>query len=249
MSTTTVTYSGGPTAILDYAGLRFVTDPTFDPPRSYPEPGSTTLIKTAGPGVPRERLGHVDAVLLSHHGHKDNLDYEGLELLATGVPTFSTQDAATELFGGGLIGLDSWETARLGSVTITAVPALHGPPGSERFAGVVTGFVLEAQGEPTIYISGDNASLALIEQIAERFPDIGIAVLFAGAARTPLIEGRLTLTAQEAAAAAAILGADRVVVVHAEDWQHFSEPREAVDAAFAGVGAFVRTPRGVAVTL
>lgn len=249
MSTTTVTYSGGPTAILDYAGLRFVTDPTFDPPRSYAEPGSTTLVKTAGPGVPREQLGHVDAVLLSHHGHKDNLDYEGLELLATGVPTFSTQDAATELFGGGLIGLDSWESAELGPVTITAVPALHGPPGSERFVGVVTGFVLEAQGEPTVYVSGDNASLPLVEQIAERFPGIDVAVLFAGAAHTPMIEGRLTLSAQEAVTAASILGAERVVVVHAEDWQHFGEPREAVDAAFDGVGALVETPRGVAVSL
>lgn len=249
MSTTTVTYSGGPTAILDYAGLRFVTDPTFDPPRSYAEPGSTTLVKTVGPGVPREQLGHVDAVLLSHHSHKDNLDYEGLELLATGVPTFSTQDAATELFGGGLIGLDPWETAQLGPVTITAVPALHGPPGSERFVGVVTGFVLEAEGEPTIYISGDNASLPLVEQIAERFPQIGVAVIFAGAARVPEISGDLTLTARDAATAAGILGAARVVVLHAEDWQHFSETPDAVDAAFAGVASFVPTPRGVAVSL
>jgi L-ascorbate metabolism protein UlaG (beta-lactamase superfamily) len=249
VSPTTVTYSGGPTAILDYAGLRFVTDPTFDPPRSYAEPGSTTLVKTAGPGVPREQLGRVDAVLLSHHSHKDNLDYEGLELLATGVPTFSTQDAATELFGGGLIGLDSWESAEIGPVTITAVPALHGPPGSERFVGVVTGFVLEAEGEPTVYVSGDNASLPLVEQIAGRFPEIGLAVLFAGAARTPLVEGELTLSARDAATAAGILGAERVVVLHAEDWQHFSEPHESVAAAFDGVPAFVGTPRGVPVTL
>ena len=249
MSSTTLTFVGGPTAILDYAGLRFVTDPTFDPPRSYAEPGSTTLVKTAGPGIPREQLGHVDAVLLSHHSHKDNLDYEGLELLATGVPTFSTSDAATELFGGGLIGLDSWESATLGPVTVTAVPALHGPPGSERFVGVVTGFVLEAEAEPTVYVSGDNASLPLVEQIAGRFPAIDIALLFAGAARVPSIAGDLTLSARDAVTAADMLGASRVVVLHAVDWEHFSDPADAVESAFAGVDAFVRSPRGEAVSL
>lgn len=249
MSSTTLTFVGGPTAILDYAGLRFVTDPTFDSPRSYAEQGSTTLVKTTGPGVEREQLGHVDAVLLSHHSHKDNLDYEGLELLATGVPTFSTSDAASELFGGGLIGLDSWESATLGAVTVTAVPALHGPPGSERFVGVVTGFVLEAEGEPTVYVSGDNASLPLVEQIAERFPEIDIALLFAGAARVPELEGDLTLSAANAAIAVGILGASRVVVLHAEDWEHFSDPQGAVDAAFAGVAAYVPTPRAQSVSL
>ena len=52
MSTTTITYIGGPTAILEYAGLRIVTDPTFDGPGSYEDPGETTLVKTAGP-IPR----------------------------------------------------------------------------------------------------------------------------------------------------------------------------------------------------
>lgn len=131
MSPTTITYIGGPTALLEYAGLRFVTDPNIDPPQTYAEPGSTTLVKTAGPGIPRSELGRVDAVLLSHHYHRDNLDYEGLELITTGIPTLSTRDAASDLFGGSVIGFDSWEIHRLGDVTITAVPALHGPPGSE----------------------------------------------------------------------------------------------------------------------
>lgn len=249
MSTTSVTYVGGPTAILEYAGHQIVTDPTFDPPRSYAEAGSTTLVKTAGPGIQRTALSAVDAVLLSHHGHKDNLDYEGLELLATGVTTFSTRDAANELFGGGLVGLDSWESAQLGPITVTAVPALHGPPGSDRFVGVVTGFVLEADGEPTVYVSGDNASLPLVEQIAGRFPDVDIAVLFAGAARVPEIDAPLTLPAADALAAAKLLGASRVVVLHAEDWQHFSEGPDEVDAAFSGTGLLVATPRGQTVIL
>jgi L-ascorbate metabolism protein UlaG (beta-lactamase superfamily) len=246
MSPTTITYIGGPTALLHYAGLAIVTDPTFDPPQTYSEPGSSTLVKTQGPAIARADLPPIDLVLLSHHSHKDNLDYEGLELLATGIPALSTPDAANELFGGGLLGLDSWESTDVGAVTVTAVPALHGPPGSERFVGHVTGFVLEADGEPTVYVSGDNASLPLVKQIAERFPAIDIALLNAGAARTKIVDGALTLTSTDAAEAAKILGARRVVGLHTEHWQHFSESRAQLEAAFAGSGVLVDTPAGVA---
>jgi L-ascorbate metabolism protein UlaG (beta-lactamase superfamily) len=250
MLTTTVTWIGGPTVVLEYAGLRFVTDPTFDSPRSYSDPGETVLVKTAGPGISREDVAHVDAVLLSHHGHKDNLDYEGLELIATGVPTLSTREAAADLFGGSVIGMDSWETHEIGGVTITAVPALHGPPGSQRFVGPVTGFMLEAPGEPTVYVSGDNASIPLVEQISSRFSDVAIAVLFAGAARVPGLDAALTLTSEDAARAARILGAAKVVGIHTSDWTHFSETREQLERAFEGMpGVLVDTPRGEVIVL
>ena len=249
MSTTTLTWIGGPTALIEYAGLRIVTDPTFDPPGSYGEPEDPPLVKTHGPGVGRLDLGPVDLVLLSHHEHEDNLDYEGLELLATGVPTLSTMKAANDLFGGGVVGLDPWETYERGGVIVTAVPALHGPPGSEARLGPVIGFVLEAPDEPTIYVSGDNASLPLVEQIAGAFDRIDIAVLFAGAARIPQIDAPLTLTSADAFAAARILGATRVVGIHTEDWEHFSEDAASLTAAFAGTDLLVSTPRGERVRL
>lgn len=247
MPTTAITYIGGPTALIEYAGLRIITDPTFDPPQDYPEPGEATLVKTQGPAIPRRELGAVDLVLLSHHAHKDNLDWEGLELIAQGPVTLSTREAASDLWGGSVVGFDDWETYEVGDVTVTVVPALHGPPGSERLVGTVVGFVLEAAGQPTVYVSGDNASLALVEQIAGRFPDIEIAVLFAGAARVPGIDAALTLTSTDAAAAADLLGASRVVGLHTEDWTHFSESRDDLETAFAGSERLLETPRGVRV--
>lgn len=249
MPTTAITYIGGPTALLEYAGLRIVTDPTFDPPQTYSAPGETTLIKTAGPGVGRADVWPVDLVLLSHHAHKDNLDWEGLELIAQGPLTLSTRDAASDLWGGSVVGYDDWETREIGDVTVTIVPALHGPPGSEPQVGVVVGFVLEAPGCPTVYVSGDNASLGLVEQIADRFPEIEIAVLFAGAARVSEIDAALTLTSPDAARAAEILGASSVIGLHTEDWQHFSETRADLEAAFAASDLLVATPRGERVVL
>ena len=63
---------GGPTTIVDIAGRRLVIDPTFDPAGVHAH-----LTKTAGPAVPATALGPVDAVLISHDQHKDNLDEEG----------------------------------------------------------------------------------------------------------------------------------------------------------------------------
>jgi len=247
--TTAITYIGGPTALLEYAGLRFITDPTFDEPQSYAERGSTTLVKTRGPAVSRAEVWPVDVVLLSHHAHKDNLDWEGLELIAQGPVTLSTRRAASDLWGGSVIGFDDWESHEVGPVTVTIVPALHGPPGSEARTGPVVGFVLEAPGEPTVYVSGDNASLPLVEHIGGSFPGVDIALLFAGAARVPGIDAPLTLTSADAVAAARLLGATRVVGLHTEDWEHFSERRDQLEDAFAGTGLLVDTPRGIRVEL
>jgi hypothetical protein len=63
-----------------------------------------------------------------------------------------------------------------------------------------------------------------------------VAVLFAGAARTPLIDGDLTLGAAAAADAARILGEPEVVVVHCDSWAHFSDPCPNVAPAFAAAG-------------
>ncbi|MBG6108318.1 MBL fold metallo-hydrolase [Frigoribacterium sp. CG_9.8] len=249
MSTTAITFIGGPTALLEYAGLRIVTDPTFDGPQVYESAAETTLVKTAGPAIARQDLGPVDLVLLSHHGHKDNVDWEGLELIAQGVPTLSTRQAANDLFGGSVIGLDNWESYDLGAVTITAMPALHGPPGSEPHVGPVIGFMLEAADEPTIYVSGDNASLPLVRQIAGRFAPVDIALLFAGAARIEAIDADLTLNSTDAATAAVALGARLVVGLHTEDWAHFSHTRAQLEAAFDSTGVLVSTPRGVRVDL
>ena len=46
-----LTYVGGPTALIEWHGLRLLTDPTFDPAGTrYELPGST-LAKTQGPAV------------------------------------------------------------------------------------------------------------------------------------------------------------------------------------------------------
>ncbi|MGW4808059.1 MBL fold metallo-hydrolase [Kitasatospora sp. NPDC004272] len=231
----TVQVFGGPTALIEYGGLRLLTDPTFDDPGVYPR-GGRSLTKTLPGTVDPAELGPLDAVLLSHDEHPDNLDHSGRKLLAD-VPLTLTTRGGAERLGGTARGLAPWESVRLGAVTITAVPAQHGPDGSEALVGEVIGFVMTGDGLPVVYVSGDNASLRVVERIAERFGPVDTAVLFAGAARIGLLDNALlTLDSARAAEAARILGARRVVPVHFDSWAHFTEGREPLLAAFAAAG-------------
>lgn len=246
----TTTLVGGPTLRLTYAGLTFLTDPTFDEPGTYPSP-SSTLTKLRGPAVDAAVLGPVDVVLLSHDQHADNLDTSGRALLPAAGTVLTTPEAATRLPEVPAVrGLEPWEDVTLagpaGDVVVTAVPARHGPEGCEPLTGPVTGFVLRADGEPTVYVSGDNASVDVAAEIARRVPDVALAVLFAGDAQTGRFPGEpLTLDAERALAVAGLWPDALVVPVHTEDWAHFSQPLALLVETFeaAGAGRRLRVPR------
>ncbi|TQK42363.1 L-ascorbate metabolism protein UlaG (beta-lactamase superfamily) [Streptomyces sp. SLBN-118] len=231
---------GGPTALIEYGGLRFLTDPTFDAPGTY----ASGLTKTAPASAAPADLGRIDVVLLSHDEHDDNLDASGRALLADVPLTLTTPSGAGRL-GGTARPLPDWESIELnrpggGKITITGVPALHGPGAREDLepvVGEVVGFVLTGDGLPTVYVSGDNAQLTLVREIADRFGPVDTAVLFAGAVRTSVLERQLlTLNSAQAAEAARILGARRIVPVHFDSWAHFTEGREQLVDAFTTAG-------------
>jgi L-ascorbate metabolism protein UlaG (beta-lactamase superfamily) len=236
--TLSVRLVGGPTAVLDYAGLRWLTDPTFSAPGEY----AGGLVRTSGPAIAIDELGTIDVVLVSHDHHADNLDPAGRDLLPRAARVFTTKAGAGRL-GGGAVGLDPWESVALdrpdgARVSVTALPALHGPPGCEQVMGPVIGFLLSGEGLETVYVSGDNASLDVVRQIAERVGPVDVAILFAGAAQLARrFDGAyLTLSADRAAEATLILDARVTIPLHFEGWAHFTQGADELRAAFAGNG-------------
>ena len=238
---TSVQLIGGPTALIELGGLRLLTDPTFSVVGVHESAPGRPLTKLEPPALLPDQVLPVDAVLLSHDQHADNLDPAGRQMLASVPLVLTTPEAALRL-GGNARALGTWQDTQLSGpggqpITITAVPARHGPPGCEPLTGTVTGFVLSAPDLPTVYVSGDNASLDAVTQVAERFGPVEIALLFAGAARTSLFGGTaLTLTSADAARAAVILGTCHVVALHVRGWAHFSEGPDTVSSAFAHAG-------------
>ncbi|MFI5802625.1 MBL fold metallo-hydrolase [Streptomyces sp. NPDC051561] len=238
----TATHIGGPTTVIEIGGARILLDPTFDRPKKYP----SGLEKQQAPAFGIDKLGRIDAVLLSHDQHDDNLDDSGRALLKDIPAVYSTPGAHRRL-GSHVTGLKSWDSRTIrtsgGSVKVTAVPALHGPDGVDRGAdGEVTGFVLSGRGVPTTYISGDNASVKVAaeagKRIRKQFGRIDTAVLFAGAARTPAIldNAPLTLTSKDAAKVARAIDPRKVVAVHTDSWNIYSEDMKSLVKAFREQG-------------
>ncbi len=231
-----LTLVGGPTAVLEYAGLRWLTDPAFSEPGEY-EGG---LVKTTGPAIAPDALAPIDVVLVSHEHHSDNLDPAGREFLPQAGRVLTTVQGAEHL-GGNATGLEPWSSVGVerpggGPVTVTAVPAQHGPDGTDHITGPVIGFILEADGEDKVYVSGDNASLDVVRTIAERVGAIDLAILHAGAVQLPnRFDGAyLTLSSDRAAEATKLLGVRAALPVHFEGWSHFTQGARELRAAFAG---------------
>ncbi|HXX39679.1 MAG TPA: MBL fold metallo-hydrolase [bacterium] len=239
MSAVKITLIGGPTALIEAGGFRFLTDPTFDGPGEYRLP-HTTLVKTSGPALTADVLGPVDAVLLSHDQHADNLDRAGKEYLPAAGRTLTTRAGAGRL-GGNAEGLGPWDTTELrtraGSwARVTATPARHGPAGIEPLAGDVIGFVLgfDDRGTPEIYVTGDTVWYGGVAEVARRHRP-GIVLLFAGAARTrgPF---HLTMDTNDAIETAHAFPGAVIIPMHYEGWAHFSQSRDDLEKSFGALG-------------
>lgn len=236
------TYIGGPTALIELGGLRLLTDPTFDPPDEY-RTSLYVLRKKRGPAIDHDTIGPLDAVLLSHDQHFDNLDTAGRAALDRSTRVLTTPAAAKHL-GDKAMGLSPWQTidipANDGSnrriLQITGTPARHGPVQADR--GPVTGFVLAFADAPeyAVYISGDTVWHEGLLEVSRRF-SIRVAVLFMGAAKVAEVgPWHLTLTAIEGVKAAHAFSHAPIIPLHFEGWAHYSESRDDIEQAFTAAG-------------
>jgi L-ascorbate metabolism protein UlaG (beta-lactamase superfamily) len=142
---------------------------------------------------------------------------------------------------GHAVGLAPWQSVDLPIadsrvLRVTGTPARHGPADGDR--GPVIGFVLTLPGTPNraIYVSGDTVWYEGVAEVSRRF-SIRIAILFMGAARVAAAgPAHLMLTADEAIEAARTFTDATIVPLHFEGWEHFSEWRKDIEAAFAAAG-------------
>jgi len=237
--TLSITLIGGPTALIEIDGFRLLTDPTFDAPGTYALP-HVKLEKLAGPAISADAVGEIDAVLLSHDQHSDNLDHSGKDFLKRAKRVLTTQVGAKRL-GGHAEGFAPWSSTELkgrdgSSLTITATPARHGPAGIEPLAGDVIGFVVAASktGSRPVYISGDTTWFDGVAEVARRF-DCGVVLPFAGAAQTrgPF---HLTMDTNDTIETARAFADALIVPVHTDGWAHFKQGAKDLRVTFDALG-------------
>ncbi len=236
MSSLTLTLIGGPTALIEIDGFRLLTDPTFDLPGTYQLP-HVKLEKLSGPALALEAIGEIDAVLLSHDQHADNLDESGKHFLPKAKRVLTTEAGAKRL-GGHAEGLTPWTSTELSkggrSLTVVATPARHGPHGIEPLSGDVIGFVLVSKEFRPIYISGDTVWYDGVAEVARRFK-AGVVMPFAGAAQTrgPF---HLTMDTNDTIETARAFPDAVIVPLHTDGWAHFKQNAADLRASFDALG-------------
>jgi L-ascorbate metabolism protein UlaG (beta-lactamase superfamily) len=238
-----ITYIGGPTALIEIGGWRIITDPTFDPPgKRYFFGWGTASKKLQGPAVPFEQLEPIDAVLLTHDHHGDNLDPTARDLLPRMGQIVTTVPGAKRVGGTGLA---PWDTTTLEAegktpLEITATPCRHGP-GRVGFAqpivGHVIGFGLSAAAHPDedLWISGDTVLYDGVREVATRLK-VRNAMVHLGGVKFWWLSGplRYTMDAQEAVELCGLLNPEKIIPIHYEGWKHFRQPRSEAERVLAG---------------
>jgi L-ascorbate metabolism protein UlaG (beta-lactamase superfamily) len=243
-----VTRIGGPTALVEWDGWRILTDPTFDPPgRTYSFGFGTRSRKTTGPAVAVDDLGEIDAVLLSHHHHADNLDDAGSQLLARIPTVLTTHAGARSIDHPDVRGLAAGQTTTLRadgrvSVRVEATPCRHGARFTRPIVGPVIGFALTRDGadHPALWMTGDTVLHGDLRKAAAGMrPEV--ALVHIGAVKFP-ISGPLayTMNARDAVELIGLADPGVVVPVHVEGWSHFSEQEAAAARVFEAAPPAVR---------
>ena len=235
-----ITHIGGPTTLIEVGGWRLLTDPTFDAPgQKYNFGWGSSSRKLAGPAIAAADLPPIDAVLLSHDHHGDNLDPAGRALLPS-AGVVATTVAGAKRLGGGARGLAPWATTQLEApgrptIEITATPCRHGPPLAHQIIGDVTGFALRwnDQQQGVLWISGDTVLYDGVRQVAARL-QVDTALLHLGGVRFHVTGPvRYTMTARDAVELCRLISPRTAIPIHYEGWKHFQQGREAIEREFA----------------
>lgn len=246
-SSVSVTFIGTATAIIDIDGVKFLTDPFFSPEgTAYEQVPGVFAINHYEPALGLKNLPPIDAILLSHEDHWDNLDKLGRQLL-DGRHVFTTMDGAKQLAPRpGVVGMSPWQetTVNLGGKTfrIVATPCIHAP------GGECTGFIVTTEsmgsapdGRPNaVYFTGDTVYIEELSQMADKF-HIAAAIMNTGEAKVPLEPApaplvQITMGGKQAAQLFRDIKADRIVPMHFDGWEHFTENKDGLAKSFEEEG-------------
>src|SRR5882724_2115269 len=239
-----ITHISTACVLFEIGSVRILTDPVFDEGERDYSFGHLGIGATRrkGPALKPHAIPELDAMLLSHTHHSDNLDDGGRSLFPKAHRLITNSDEE-EFVNEKAIRLTRWQSTTIQGqqgeiITVTATPALHGPrliPESKR----VCGFVLEWAGQENgaLYISGDTVYFNDLRELPERFK-IGTALVHLGAVYFYLPICRFTFNSAGAVNLAKLLNLKRLIPIHYEKdvWSHFKESVASYQRAFREAG-------------
>jgi L-ascorbate metabolism protein UlaG (beta-lactamase superfamily) len=228
-----ITFIGNATVVLGLGPFTLLTDPNFlrAGQRAYLGYGLWSK-RLKDPSTTVDSLPAIDAVVLSHL-HGDHWDQVAEAGLAKDIPVLTTGEAASALAKRGFAaaGMQPWQAAefRQGDhhLVVTSVPGQHARGLLRRALPDVMGSVVDyevaGQRRLRLYISGDTLHYPELAEIAERFPDIDVALPHLGGTKL-LGLFLVTMDGRQGTELMHLLRPGLALPIHHDDYTVFTSP-------------------------
>lgn len=165
-----------------------------------------------------EKIIDADAILLTHI-HRDHFDDTAIKLLSKEIPVFCQPEDAEKILSYGFLDVKAVDSSIVwNNITFNRTGGRHGDCIMSKKMGVVSGYILSADNEPSLYIMGDTVWCSHVKKALDSYKP-QIAVAFAGAASFHL-GGNITMNCEDIYKVIKSSPETKVIATHLEAWNH-----------------------------
>jgi len=218
---------------LNYAGQTILIDPSLAEKHSQASLAGKSPNPTVALPMPADEVTRgIDLVLVSHL-HADHIDLKPPRI-PTGLPVLGQPNDTDALRGAGFTTVTGLEGGyEWKGIQIIRTGGEHGTGPVGQAMGQVSGFVLRAPGEPTVYIAGDTIWNDEVQMVLE-IHQPAVIVTNSGGGQ---IQGTVILMdTQETLAVAAAAPEATIIAVHLEAYDHMMVTRQELRNAVRQAG-------------
>ena len=213
------------TLVVAFEGKTLLIDPMLGSAESMP-PIENSPNDRRNPlvGLPDLDLFSVEAVIVTHT-HADHFDPAAAEILDKSLPVFCQPEDEETFHSSGFQDVRPVDKSiSWGGIELSRTDGRHGTGEIGASMAPVSGFVLQAPGEPTLYIAGDTIWCPEVEQAVENYAP-QVIIVNAGAAQF-IFGDPITMTAEDVSQTLHHAPAATVVAGHLEAINHCLLTRE-----------------------
>ncbi|MCH5584786.1 MBL fold metallo-hydrolase [Shimazuella sp. AN120528] len=226
---------------IEYAGKKLLIDPMFSKKGEL----------AATPNTPNEQRNPLvdlsleiesflqpDAILLTH-SHRDHLDEAAIQRLSKNLRIYCQPADEQKLIDLSFTDVQVVEDQiNWDGLSIIRTGGQHGRGEIGKQMGAVSGFILQAEGEDCLYITGDTVWCEEVERAIEVYrPEVIVA--FSGAAQF-LTGGAITMDKEDLRQLYVSSPESSIVAVHLDTWNHCLLTRKELSDYLVKVDMFDR---------
>ncbi len=219
------------TLVINYAGKKILVDPMFSPKDAFdPFAGKARNPMVELPMAVEEIIKDVDLVLVTHT-HPDHFDPVAIEVLDKSIKLIN-QPADKKFFKKASFSQAEAIEDHLtwNGIDIYRTHGEHGSGEVLQHMGIVSGFVLKAKDQPTIYIAGDTVWIKEVEQTIETFKPDYIVTNSGGAAMPGFESTPIMLDEEQTIALVNASGNAKVIATHMGALDHCRTTRASLQS-------------------